>query len=93
MTHDKDLQGHQAAEEGVAGERLLSFIERIENLEEEKKAAGEGVKEVLAEAKGEGFDTKIIRKIIALRKKDPSEMSEEEIMLDVYLKAIGMRTE
>jgi len=74
----------------VAAGHLKQIIERIERLEEEKRDVGEQIKEVFAEAKGNGFDTKTLRKIIALRKKDPNERSEEEAMLDLYLSALGM---
>ncbi len=75
---------------GVAGEVLLKFIERIEYIEEQKKALAEDMKEVYAEAKGQGFDTKIIRKIVSLRKRERAEVEEEETMLDIYMRAIGM---
>ncbi len=75
---------------GIAGEQLLAIIGRIERLEEEKKAIAEDIKDVFSEAKGNGFDTKIIRKIIAIRKRDANEVAEEETMLDVYQRAIGM---
>lgn len=75
---------------GVAGQRLRSFIERIENLEEEKTALMEDIKEVYAEAKGVGFDSKTMRKIVSLRKKDNEKRREEEELLDLYKSAIGM---
>lgn len=75
---------------GIAGERLKSFIDRIERLEEEKKALGQDIKEVYAEAKGTGFDTKIIRKIVAERKRDKDDLDEEQTLLDVYRRALGM---
>ena len=74
----------------VAAGHLKQIIERIERLEEEKKEVIEQIKEVFSEAKGNGFDTHTLRKIIALRKKDPNERSEEEAMLDLYLSALGM---
>jgi len=74
----------------VAADQMRTIIERIERLEEEKREIGEQMKEVYAEAKGNGFDTKTLRKVIALRKKDPSERSEEEALLDLYLHAMGM---
>lgn len=70
--------------------QLRSFVERIERLEEEKKTIAGDIKEVYAEAKGNGFDTKVLRKVIAIRKKDQAERQEEEAMLDVYLAALGM---
>lgn len=75
---------------GVAGQRLRSFIERIENLEEEKTALMEDIKEVYAEAKGVGFDAKTMRKIVSLRKKDAEKRREEDELLDLYKSAIGM---
>lgn len=75
---------------GVAGEQLRSFIERIERLEEEKKGIAEDIKEVYAGAKAVGFDTKIMRKVIQVRKMDRAERQEQESLLDVYLSSIGM---
>lgn len=71
-------------------DRLLSFIERYEQLESEKKDVTEQQKELMAEAKGEGFDTKTMRKIIKLRKQSPDERAEEEALLTTYLSALGM---
>ena len=73
--------------------QLKSLIERIEKLEEEKKAIAGDIKEVFAEAKASGFDTKIMRKVIALRKKDSAERQEEEALIDLYLHALGMAPE
>ncbi len=69
---------------------LRAFVERYERLEVEKKEIADHMKEVMAEAKARGYDTKILRKIIALRKKDPQEISEEEAVLDMYKEALGM---
>lgn len=69
--------------------RLKSFIERIERLEEDKAAIAGDLKEVFAEAKGEGFDTKILRKVIRIRKQDKVKRQEEEALIDLYLSAIG----
>lgn len=74
---------------GAAQTRLKSFIERIERLEEDKAAIAADLKEVFAEAKGEGFDTKIMRKVVRLRKQDKAKVQEEEAILDLYLSAIG----
>lgn len=74
----------------VAAQQLRSFIERIERLDEEKKVISDDRKEVLAEAKGSGFDTKAINTIIKLRKKDAAERQEEEAVLDLYKSALGM---
>ena len=71
-------------------QQLKSIVERIERLEEEKRALSEDIKEVYAEAKANGFDTKILRKVISLRKKEASEREEEQSMLDVYMAALGM---
>ena len=70
--------------------QLKSIVERIERLEEEKKVIAADIKEVYAEAKGNGYDIKILRKVISLRKKEMGERMEEEAMLDVYLSALGM---
>ncbi|NCO87064.1 MAG: DUF2312 domain-containing protein [Rhodobacterales bacterium] len=74
----------------VAGEELRAFIERYERLEAEKKDIADAQKEVMAEAKGRGYDTKIIRKIIALRKRDGDDIAEEEAILETYKAALGM---
>jgi len=76
----------------VNAERLKSFIERIEKLEEERKAIGGDVKDVYAEAKGVGYDVATIRKIVALRAKDAADIAEQETLLDVYKHALGMET-
>lgn len=75
---------------GVAGDQLRSLVERIERLEDEKKTLMADIKDVYAEAKGHGFDTKILRKIVALRKKEDHERREEEELLAVYQAALGM---
>ena len=75
---------------GVAADQLRAFIERIERLEEEKKVIADDIKDVYAEAKGNGFDVKVMRKIISLRKRKPHEREEEEAILDLYLHALGM---
>ena len=75
---------------GVARDQLRAFIERIERLEEEKKTIADDIKDVYAEAKGTGFDTKILKKVIAIRKQDHDERLEQEAILDTYLLALGM---
>jgi uncharacterized protein (UPF0335 family) len=75
---------------GIAADRLKSFIERIERLEQEKQAIAADIKEVYAEAMGSGFATKIMRQIVRLRKRDRDELDEEETLLDVYKRALGM---
>ena len=76
--------------EGVAADELRQFIERIERLEEEKAGLLGDIKEVYAEAKGRGFDTKTMRRIVSIRKKDHSERQEEEAILELYMQALGM---
>ena len=73
---------------GVAADRLRSFIERIERLEEEKTALSADIREVYAEAKGAGFDVKVMRQLIRLRKLDKDDRSEMEAILDVYERAL-----
>jgi uncharacterized protein (UPF0335 family) len=75
---------------GIAGEQLKSFIERIERLEEEKRVLGEDIKEVYAEAKGSGFEPKIMRQLVKIRKMDKDEHDEQETLLDLYKRALGM---
>ncbi|MEM8772694.1 MAG: DUF2312 domain-containing protein [Pseudomonadota bacterium] len=73
----------------IAADRLRSFIERVERLEEEKAAIMNDVKEIYAEAKGEGYDVKILRQVVRIRKMDRAERQEAEALLDLYLSAIG----
>ncbi len=73
----------------VQGDQLKSIVERIERLEEEKKTVSDDIKEVYAEAKGNGYDVKCLRKVIALRKRDRDERAEEEAVIDLYLQAVG----
>ena len=73
-----------------AKDRLRSFVERIERLNAEKDALAEDIKEVYSEAKGDGFDTKILRQVVAIRKQDAAKRQEEEAILDLYLSALGM---
>jgi uncharacterized protein (UPF0335 family) len=75
----------------VAAEELRQFIERYERLEAEKKDIADQQKEVMAEAKGRGYDTKVMRKVIALRKRTPDDIAEEEAVLEMYKEALGMR--
>ena len=74
---------------GIAGDRLRSFVERIEHLDEEIKGLNDDKKDVFAEAKGEGFDVKILKEVIRLRKQDQEERDERESLLDVYMHALG----
>ena len=75
---------------GFAAGQLKSFVERIERLEEEKKTISDDIKDVYAEAKANGFDVKILRQVIRLRKQDADERSEQETLLDLYMAALGM---
>lgn len=77
---------------GIAGEQLRKFIERIERLEEEKQGISDDIKEVFAGAKAVGFDVKIMRKLIAIRKLDAADRQEQEALLDVYLHALSVGT-
>ncbi len=75
---------------GIAADRLRSFIERIERLEEEKAALAADIREVYSEAKGTGFDTKIMRQVIRLRKMESNDRDEQEHLLDLYKRALGL---
>ena len=75
---------------GIAGDRLRTIIERIERLEDEKKALSDDIREVYSEARGAGFDVKVIRQVVRLRKMDATDRSEMEQVLDVYKRALGM---
>jgi uncharacterized protein (UPF0335 family) len=93
MALDATIQG--AAEDkpetgGIAADRLRSLIERIERLEEERRALGGDIKDIYAEAKSAGFDVKVIRQVIRIRKQEPAEVEEQESLLDVYRRALGM---
>ncbi len=73
---------------GIAGGRIKSFVERIEHIEEEVKALNEGKKEVFAEAKGEGFDVKVLKEILRIRKQDKDAQDEQDSLLDLYMRAM-----
>ena len=75
---------------GIGAERLRSFVERIERLEEEKAALTADIREVYAEAKGNGFDTKVMRQVIRLRKMETADRQEQEALLDLYKRAVGL---
>ena len=80
------------AKSGFAAGQLRSLIERIERLEEEKAALTSDIREVYSEAKGTGFDTKIMRQVVRMRKLDKADRQEMEAVLDLYMSALGMRT-
>jgi uncharacterized protein (UPF0335 family) len=84
------MQDSDSDSYGVAAGELRQFIERYERLEQEKKDIADAQKEVMAEAKGRGYDTKVMRKVIALRKRDKDEIAEEEAVLEMYKAALGM---
>lgn len=91
---DSPGPGHNADDHAqvgnIAADRLRSLIERIERLEEERKALGSDIKDVFAEAKSAGFDVKVMRQLIRIRKQDPADVEEQETLLDVYRRALGM---
>jgi uncharacterized protein (UPF0335 family) len=73
---------------GIPGDRICSFIERVEHIDEEIKALNEGKKEVFSEAKGEGFDVKVLREILRLRKQDKEDRDNQDSLLDLHLRAV-----
>nr|WP_279184703.1 DUF2312 domain-containing protein [Acetobacter syzygii] len=88
-----DMTGHNSndpAVGGIAADRLRSIIERVERLEEERKGLAGDIKDIFTEAKSAGFDVKVLRQIIRIRKQEPSEVEEQETLLDVYRRALGM---
>lgn len=85
-----DSEGANANVGGIAADVLRSYIERIERLEEEKRNLAGDIKEVYAEAKGNGFDPKIMRKLVSLRRMDQADRQEEEELLEVYRRAVGL---
>ncbi|MBM3571207.1 MAG: DUF2312 domain-containing protein [Alphaproteobacteria bacterium] len=86
-----DRSKSKSGTSGFAADRLRSLIERIERLEEEKAALAADIREIYAEAKGTGFDTKIMRQVVKLRKMDRADVEEQETLLDLYCRALGMR--
>lgn len=75
---------------GIAADRLRSIIERVERIESERKALAGDIRDIFSEAKGAGFDVKVIKAIIALRKQEPAEIEEQETLLDIYRRALGL---
>ena len=88
--HNQFSSDDDAAVGGIAADRLRSIIERTERLEEERKALSGDIKDIMTEAKSAGFDVKTIRQIIRIRKQEPSEVEEQETLLSIYRRAIGM---
>ncbi|MBC7634252.1 MAG: DUF2312 domain-containing protein [Acetobacteraceae bacterium] len=89
------LPAQETTEEGaqwgnIGADRLRSLIERIERLEEERKSLGSDIKDIYAEAKSAGYDVKVIRQLIRIRKQEPADVEEQETLLDVYRRALGM---
>ncbi len=92
-TKDQGGAGKAPAEAevgGIAADRLRSTIERIERLEEERKSLADDIKDILTEAKSAGFEVKVVRQVIRLRKQEPAEVEEQETLLDLYRRALGM---
>jgi uncharacterized protein (UPF0335 family) len=80
----------EPAEGGIAADRLRSIVDRVERLEEEKKALSDDIKDIFAEVKSAGFDVKAVRQIIRMRKWEPAELEEHEALIDLYRRALGM---
>ncbi|MFT9025953.1 DUF2312 domain-containing protein [Acetobacter indonesiensis] len=89
-THNEFSGGDDAAVGGIAADRLRSIIERVERLEEERKGLAGDIKDIFTEAKSAGFDVKVIKQIIRLRKQEPADVEEQETLLDIYRRALGM---
>ena len=87
---DSELPHEDAAVGNIAADRLRSLIERVERLEAERKALAGALKDIFQEAKSAGFDVKVIRQIIRQRKQEPAEIEEQETLLDIYRRALGM---
>ncbi len=92
-TRERAQSGQKAdpdAAGGIAADRLRSIIERVERLEEERRALGSDIKDIFAEAKSAGFDVKVLRQIIRIRRQEPADVEEQETLLDIYRRALGM---
>lgn len=89
-THNEFSGGDDAAVGGIAADRLRSIIERVERLDCERKALGDDIRDIFKEAASAGFNVKVIRQIIRLRKQEPADVEEQETLLDIYRRAIGM---
>jgi len=86
----KQVSEEEIKSGGIAVDRLRSLVERIERLEEERKALGSDIKDIYAEAKSAGFDPKVLRQLIRIRKQEATELEEQETILDIYRRALGM---
>jgi uncharacterized protein (UPF0335 family) len=91
--HTSPPIGHNSNVGGIAAERLKSFVDRIERLEDEKKGLQEDIKDIFLEAKGTGFDVKIIRAILKIRKQDQDKRREEQELVSLYAQALGMEVD
>jgi len=89
-SHDRQAADPESEVGGIAVDRLRSIIERVERLEEERKALADDIKDIFAEAKSAGFEVKVIRQIIRIRKQEPADVEEQETLLDLYRRALGM---
>ena len=85
---DTPTTGHNSG--GIAADRLRSIVERIERMEEERKALGSDIKDIYSESKSAGFDNKVLRALIRIRKREPAEVEEQETLLDIYRRVLGM---
>jgi len=90
MALDSTETTDAASQGNIAADRLRSLIERIERLEVERKALGSDIKDIYAEAKSAGFDVAVLRQLIRIRKQEPADVEEQETLLDVYRRALGM---
>jgi uncharacterized protein (UPF0335 family) len=93
MAKDAPGVGHNSEDAevgGIAADRLRSIIERIERLEEERKALAGDIKDIFSEAKSAGFDVKVLRELLKIRRREPAEVEEHETLLDLYRRALGM---
>lgn len=90
MRADDDFRKHNQSAYNVTADELRQFIERFEQLKSEKKDLAEQQNELMSEAKGRGYDTKVMKKIVALRKRKPDDIAEEEAVLEIYKSALGM---
>lgn len=86
----KQVEAFTPAETGIAADELRRFIDRIENLEQQKSAISDDIKDVFTELKGRGYDAKAVRQILKLRKLDPNERTEQEAIVETYMSALGM---
>jgi uncharacterized protein (UPF0335 family) len=89
-SRERQAASEDAEVGGIATERLRSIIERIERLEEERKALSSDIKDIFAEAKSAGFDVPTVKRLITIRKKEPAEVEEQETLLELYRRALGM---